>query len=367
MPVNDTIITLVNTPVVGDASTNDGGTTLGVFTTGQPTSGTGTITMNPATGQFTYTPAPGFTGTTTATYTLCNGATTSCSTAVIVIEVIPLVQANPDIIFTNVNTPVTGNITSNDIDLGTTYTVSVTQPSSTTGTLVINPTTGNYTFTPTTGYTGTTTTTYTVCNETSCSTSTIMIIVVPPVVANPDSVTTAMDNPATGTLTINDTGLGTTYTVTVTQPSTGTITIDPSTGNYTFTPTPGFTGTTSTTYTVCNAFSCSSSTLTVIVEAPIVIPEVEIPEIFSPNGDGKNEMFVIPGLVERYPNNKVTIFNRWGSLVYSKEKYTNDWNGKANVTTGTGKSLLPSGTYFVIIEFGDPQIKPYHGYVQLEY
>jgi gliding motility-associated-like protein len=91
-----------------------------------------------------------------------------------------------------------------------------------------------------------------------------------------------------------------------------------------------------------------------------------VPEIFSPNGDGKNDNFNVTK-IDEYPNNSLSIFNRWGSLVYFKKKYTNEWDGKANVGDAMGKSLLPSGTYYVVLDFGDGETEPYHGFVQLEY
>ena len=89
-----------------------------------------------------------------------------------------------------------------------------------------------------------------------------------------------------------------------------------------------------------------------------------IPELVSPNNDGLNDFFEIKGIFN-YPNNKLSIFNRWGNIIYEKEKYMNDWNGKSNVNDATGEGFLPSGTYFVIFEFGDQKTKAYKGFVQL--
>ncbi len=103
-------------------------------------------------------------------------------------------------------------------------------------------------------------------------------------------------------------------------------------------------------------------------EKPIVIPQ-----LFTPNADGKNDVFVIEGL-ERYPNNIVSIYNRWGNLVYSKINYQNNWDGQASKTQGN--NLLPASTYFVVVEFisaslntsGNADgIKSYSGFVELRY
>ena len=113
---------------------------------------------------------------------------------------------------------------------------------------------------------------------------------------------------------------------------------------------------------VTDALGCMD-TVNVSIDCKI---NLFIPEIFSPNGDGKNEKFEIKG-IESYPNNTISIFNRWGSLIYSKSKYKNEWDGKANVGDATCKAVLPSGTYYVVLNFGDGNTEPYHGFVQLEF
>jgi len=71
-----------------------------------------------------------------------------------------------------------------------------------------------------------------------------------------------------------------------------------------------------------------------------------IPEGFSPNGDGVNDLFVIR-YVPAGVSVRLDIYNRWGNRVYHRENYQNDWDGTANEGMGvpTGKGL-PDGTYF---------------------
>ncbi|WP_431158430.1 DUF7507 domain-containing protein, partial [Winogradskyella poriferorum] len=74
---------------------------------------------------------------------------------------------------------------------------------------------------------------------------------------------------------------------------------------------------------------------------------------FSPNGDGVNETFVIDCL-ERFPNNKLEIYNRWGNIVYSKNGYLNDWDGTSNGRAVIEQSNgLPVGTYYYVLDLGD--------------
>jgi gliding motility-associated-like protein len=66
----------------------------------------------------------------------------------------------------------------------------------------------------------------------------------------------------------------------------------------------------------------------------IVVPECSnhfIPDVFTPNNDNVNEFFFIMGLSDE---TKLEVYNRWGTLIYSNEKYDNTWSG-ANVVDGT--------------------------------
>ncbi|MBC2845946.1 DUF7507 domain-containing protein, partial [Winogradskyella flava] len=74
---------------------------------------------------------------------------------------------------------------------------------------------------------------------------------------------------------------------------------------------------------------------------------------FSPDGDGVNETFVIDCL-ERFPDNKLEVYNRWGNIVYSKNGYLNDWNGVSNGRAVINQSdELPVGTYYYVLDLGD--------------
>lgn len=82
--------------------------------------------------------------------------------------------------------------------------------------------------------------------------------------------------------------------------------------------------------------------------------DVFIPEGFSPNGDGVNDLFI----VSRVPLNtrmRLRVFNRWGNTVYESEQYQNDWNGTANVgvVAGVNRQGLPEGTYFYVLTLSD--------------
>jgi len=82
------------------------------------------------------------------------------------------------------------------------------------------------------------------------------------------------------------------------------------------------------------------------VNLTISIDELIIPDAISPNGDGLNETWIIPGLLER-ETRKMIIVNRWGSVLFNRESYENDWNGDNK----DGKPL-PEGTYYYYLDMG---------------
>lgn len=72
--------------------------------------------------------------------------------------------------------------------------------------------------------------------------------------------------------------------------------------------------------------------------------------IISPNGDGKNDTWVIKD-IENYPNNEVTVFDRAGRIIYAKKGYTNDWGGTLR------GSPLNEDTYYYVLDLGPGQPK----------
>jgi gliding motility-associated-like protein len=73
-----------------------------------------------------------------------------------------------------------------------------------------------------------------------------------------------------------------------------------------------------------------------------VLRSPSIPNIFSPNGDGVHDKWVI-GYLETYPGCTVDIYNRYGQLVFHSEGYQTPWDGKVN-----GRDV-PIGTYYYIV------------------
>jgi gliding motility-associated-like protein len=87
-------------------------------------------------------------------------------------------------------------------------------------------------------------------------------------------------------------------------------------------------------------------TVTVVYE---ISGDIEVPNVFTPNGDGFNDFFEIPN-IQFIKGNKVLVMNRWGRKVFEASDYNNDtvkWDG--------GDS--PSGTYFYIIDVPEKEQK----------
>jgi gliding motility-associated-like protein len=89
---------------------------------------------------------------------------------------------------------------------------------------------------------------------------------------------------------------------------------------------------------------CKSNEL--LVSLPEPETKLFVYDAFSPNGDGKNDVWHIPG-IGKYPDCSVKIFNTWGVAVFTSKGYGTPWDGKYNGND------LPSGTYYYVIDPGD--------------
>lgn len=80
--------------------------------------------------------------------------------------------------------------------------------------------------------------------------------------------------------------------------------------------------------------------------------------IITPNGDGRNDTWVIKNL-EQYPNNTVKVFDKSGNVVFSKQGYANDWDGTYN------NGPLAQGTYYYIVDFGAETGLVFKGFITI--
>lgn len=95
----------------------------------------------------------------------------------------------------------------------------------------------------------------------------------------------------------------------------------------------------------------------------IVYPEEKFfaPNVFTPNGDNKNETFTISGVpIDEY---ELIIYNRWGKLIYQSNDINQPWDGKVD-----GKEAS-EGTYYYVVKYHNfcetPSIQEKSGNFQL--
>lgn len=122
----------------------------------------------------------------------------------------------------------------------------------------------------------------------------------------------------------------------INQPQHGMLTLNPD-GSIIYTPEENYEGTDLFTYRVKDQNGFWSNVATVNIT---VLPnKLFIPNVFTPNADGKNDMFEIIGL-DSYTGADLLIFNRWGNEVYHSSSYHNEWNGDG----------LNDGTYYYVLK-----------------
>lgn len=90
---------------------------------------------------------------------------------------------------------------------------------------------------------------------------------------------------------------------------------------------------------------CTNHDVIVVKVNSICEVELILPLVFSPNGDGINDLFT-PVVAEGVESLEIKIYNRWGILVYATEEPLIDWNGKTFSDTD-----VPQGTYFWHMEY----------------
>jgi gliding motility-associated-like protein len=123
-----------------------------------------------------------------------------------------------------------------------------------------------------------------------------------------------------------------------------------------------FVGTDHITIGVCDQLNaCAEQELTIEVTGNGG-EDIVVYNAVSPNGDKKND-FLMLEFIEAFGENKVSIFNRWGSLVFDLSNY----NNTDRVFTGINKNgnELPTGTYFYKIEY-DGGKRSKNGYLALK-
>ena len=270
--------------------------------------------------------------------------------------------AADDVVSTNEDTPVKGNVSLNDMSNNLLTDVWSVVQAPAHGAVTMNPD-GTYTYTPESNYNGNDGFIYKVCDgEGDCDEASVSLTVLPVddfPIANDDQVSFHIDDVLNDWVTDNDveSGDGGSVWSILTQPTHGTIIFNTD-GSYTYTPGLNFIGSDTFTYQLCDIDGdCDQATVTISID-DIVSPN----QVLTPNGDNHNDTFIING-IEFYPENDLTIYNRWGNKVYQKSGYMNEWDGVSNENK-VGSMSLPVGTYFYVLKYGNQRHKT--GYVYLD-
>ncbi|MGF1638203.1 MAG: Ig-like domain-containing protein, partial [Cyclobacteriaceae bacterium] len=269
------------------------------------------------------------------------------------------------------NVTLNGNVLLNDSDPDSDDLIVNTTPATAPehGLLSLNVD-GTFSYTPTANYIGEDSFVYEVCDNGApslCATATVTITV-----TSSNQAPVAMDNVfetpintlLNGNVMLNDTDPDgddlLVNTTPVTLPMHGDLVLE-SDGTFTYTPDQDFTGEDDFTYQVCDN---GAPSLCAEAEVRITVlegsTELIIYEGISPDGDGKNDEWKIIN-IDKYPDNVVRIFNRWGSLVYETKGYNNTdrvWKGESMIDGG----IVANGTYFYIIDLGNGH-KKLNGYI----
>ncbi len=348
--------TSFETPVTVDVTTNDTGLEdqpILVTISSEPTSTEGVAAVNDD-NTVTFTPESNFVGVVEFIYRVID-ADGDWDEATVTISVKSGENMVPDAndlnAVTHINLQTTINVLENDtgIDDEPLSLIITEYPSVEEGTVEINDD-NTVNFIPYQDFLGATKFTYKIIdNDGDFDTAEVSVSVIHEIIANNDEVELERGETITVNVLENDHGLtGIDPTVGIyEQPNHGVVTVD-SDYNLIYTAPDDYVGQDVLTYQVCSQYGgCSQAN----VNIEIINVGIEIPEGFSPDGDGINDFFEIIGL-EYYDQVKVKIYNRWGNLVYQSMDYKNDWDGTANSSLSVGRTL-PNGTYYYIIEIVD--------------
>ncbi|MEY2828839.1 MAG: hypothetical protein RIQ33_697 [Bacteroidota bacterium] len=323
----------------------------------------GTVTMS-ANHILTYTPATDFIGFDTLIYQICDSVHAPvtnaylCDTATIIVAVGPnvlndnyLVKCNDSLFFNPLNNDHYGNG-------NYPYITSVLlAPAHGTFSLVNNLAQ----YIATVGFVGTDTIVYEVCVKNLCGAGIILINVscqLPPIAVD-DYLTIKNNQSNPINMLINDTTNGNLVNVQViTGPQNGTYSINPVTHVITYTPNEHFVGNDKIQYVICNPVGCDTAWIYLAIADNY---PCQLSTGFSPNNDGINDFYTV-GCADKYTDSRLTIFNRWGNIIYDRKGNTassNSWDGKYNGVD------LPDGTYYYIFTLSNSDKNPKTGFIEL--
>ena len=354
-----------------DVMSNDLNTTgeTNVYLTILTPPANGTVIVDEINGLLIYTPDPDFAGTDNFVYNGCADADPDiCGSATVIVTVNQIPDkpiANDDLYNTYINTPFNAEHLLNDIDIddeGLEY--FIIDDADNCATTAIGD--EILYVEPIGDFLGTDEVTYAVCKIGSlvyCDTATITINVLStnfnaPAAVN-DTVEIYLDFSGVIYPLLNDfDGDGDNLTITeiITDGITGIASFNSDSVSYGALEL----GEDVFSYVVCDdnlPSLCDTAQIVVnVVTPPVGELVVHVPNSFSPNGDGINDLLEVEGLPELTRFN-LKIYDRWSSLVYENVDQSKTWDGKSNVEFVSSSGDVPEGTYYYVLRingFPDP-------------
>jgi gliding motility-associated-like protein len=103
---------------------------------------------------------------------------------------------------------------------------------------------------------------------------------------------------------------------------------------------------TQTYYVTFSQDYCESERKAILVTISEAIINLKPNIGITPNGDDKNQFWVID-YIQNYPKNKLTILDKWGNSVFEANNYANTFEGKKDGND------LPAGTYYYVLDLGN--------------
>tara|TARA_B100000809_G_scaffold113711_1_gene112205 strand:- start:1443 stop:4445 length:3003 start_codon:yes stop_codon:yes gene_type:complete len=95
-------------------------------------------------------------------------------------------------------------------------------------------------------------------------------------------------------------------------------------------------------YSILLSVVSDSNCVNTYSEEFLIISDIIVPNVITPNGDASNQFLVFKNL-EFHSGNSLVVFNRWGNKVFEQIDYSNDWDGGGH----------SEGTYFYILTVND--------------
>jgi gliding motility-associated-like protein len=311
-----------------------------------------------------YSPNSGFSGNDTLLYALCD-ENNLCDTAEVVIVIdgggFDSTIVLDDLFNTLEDTPIDSTVAANDVDpLGVMNTYQIIAAPS--HGFINMQEDGHFTYTPDLNFNGIDSMLYQVIdNSGDTFIANLVILVIP--VSDPraidDYYTTPVNVLLSANVSLNDIDLAGFVYLPLNSTSHGELLLDAN-GVFSYMPEFEFIGEDQFEYEACDSnLNCYSATVIIdVIPFGMTNGEISVIPGFSPDGDGINDSFTILN-VSQYPQCKVTIFNRWGNILYETDSYDPEqpWDGTVTKGNGTGNKVTP-GTYFYIIETGKSMVNP---------